>query len=64
MRKNCSSDREKLLKFEFEGQEFAKILRSLEQCIQTEKEQNNFWQQTAFLTGSWRFLTSKKLEQL
>ena len=35
MRKNCSSDREKLLKFEAEGREFAKILRSLEQFIQT-----------------------------
>ena len=30
-----SSDREKLLKFEAEGREFAKILRSLEQYIQT-----------------------------
>ena len=30
VRKNCSSDREKLLKFETEGREFAKILRSLE----------------------------------
>ena len=33
--KKCSSDREKLLKFEAESQEFAKILRSLEQFIQT-----------------------------
>ena len=33
VRKNCSSDREKLLKF----------LRSLEQFIQTVKGQNNFW---------------------
>ena len=32
---NCSSDREKLLKFEAGGREFAKILRSLEQFIQT-----------------------------
>ena len=40
---NCSSDREKLLKFEAEGREFAKILRPLEQCIQTVKGQNNFW---------------------
>ena len=32
-KKKCSSDREKLLKFETEGQEFAKILRSLEQFI-------------------------------
>ena len=31
--RNCSSDREKLLKFEAEGQEFAKILRSLEQFV-------------------------------
>ena len=43
MRKDCSSDREKLLKFEAEGQEFATILLSLEQFIQTVKDQNNFW---------------------
>ena len=36
-KKKCSSDREKLLKFEAEG----KILRSIEQFIQT--GQNNFW---------------------
>ena len=40
-RKKCSSDQEKLLKFEAEGWEFAKILRSLEQFIQT--GQNNLW---------------------
>ena len=43
VRKNCFSDREKLLKFEAERREFAKILRSLEQFIQTVKGQNNFW---------------------
>ena len=43
VRKNCSSDREKLLKFEAEGWEFSKFLRSLEQFIQTVKGQNNFW---------------------
>ena len=43
VRKNCCSDREKLLKFDAEGQEFTKILRSLEQFIQTVKGQNNFW---------------------
>ena len=64
MRKNCSSDREKLLKFEAEGREFAKFLRSLEQFIQTVKGQNNFWQQKAFLSCSWRFLRSNKSEQL
>ena len=39
--KKCSSDREKLLKFEAEGQDFAKFLRPLEQFIQTEKGQSN-----------------------
>ena len=58
MTKNCSSDREKLLKFK------AKLLRSLGQFIQIVKGQNNFWQQNAFLTCSWRFLRFNKLEQL
>ena len=43
MRKNCSSEQEKLLKFETEGREFAKNLRSLEQFIRTVKGQNNVW---------------------
>ena len=43
MRKNCSSDREKLWKIEAGGREFSKLLRSLEQFIQTMKGQNNFW---------------------
>ena len=43
MRKKCFNDRENFLKFEAEGREFAKILRSLEQFIQTVKGQNNFW---------------------
>ena len=42
VRKKCSSDREKLLKFKADGREFAKILRSLKQFIQTVKGQNNF----------------------
>ena len=37
---NCSIDQKTLLKFETEGQELAKILRSLEQFV---KGQNNFW---------------------
>ena len=44
MRKNCSSDREKLLKVEAEGREVAKFLSSLEQFIQTVKGENDFWQ--------------------
>ena len=43
MRKNCSTDREKLLNFEAEGREFAKFLRSPEQFVQAVKGQNNFW---------------------
>ena len=43
MRKNCSSDQEKLLKFDAVGQEFEIFLRSLEQFVQTVKGQNNFW---------------------
>ena len=64
MRKNCSIGREKLLKFEAEGREFAKCLSSLGQFTQTVKGQNNFWLQNVFLTSSWRFLRSNKLEQL
>ena len=37
VRKDCSSDRVKLLKFEADGQEFAKVLRSLEQFVLTVK---------------------------
>ena len=43
VRKNCSSDREKLWKFKAKGQEFAKFLSSIKQFIQTVKGQNNFW---------------------
>ena len=43
VRKSCSSDREKLLKFVAEGQEFAKFLRPLESFVRTVKDQNNFW---------------------
>ena len=63
MRIFFSIDRENILKLEAEGREFAKILRSLEQFIQTVKGPNNFWQQNAFLTFSWRFLIYSELEQ-
>ena len=42
VRKKNSSDQEKLLKFEAEGREFVKLLRSLEQSIQTMKGLYNF----------------------
>ena len=43
VRKNSSSDRGKLLKFEAEGWEFAELLRWLKQFIQTVKGQTNSW---------------------
>ena len=42
MRKNCSSDQEKLWKFEDEGRDLANFLRSLGQFIQAVKCQENF----------------------
>ena len=42
VRKNCSSDQEKLFKFEAEGREVAKHLRSLEQFIQPVKGKKKF----------------------
>ena len=41
VRKKC--DQHFFLKFETEGRELTKCLRSLEQFIQTVKGQNNFW---------------------
>ena len=43
VRRNCSSDWEKNLKFEAEGREFAKLLRSLKQFYQTVKGHKFFW---------------------
>ena len=45
---------EKNLKFETEGQEFAKFLRSLEQFIQTVKGQNNFGNRMLFFPGCFQ----------
>ena len=42
VRKNYSRDQEKHLKFEVDGRDFAKYLRSLNQLIQTVKSWNNF----------------------
>ena len=61
VRKNCSSDRKKLLKFEAEGLEFAKNLRSLEQFVQTVKDQ---MVTECFFNLFLEFLRSNKLEQL
>ena len=56
VRKNCSSDWEKNLKFEAEGREFSKVSRLLEQSIQRVKGQNNFVNRMLFkivLGGFW-----------
>ena len=59
MRKKCSLDRGKPLKFETEGREFATFLRSLEQFIGTVKG-HNFWNRIPFVLVqcSCRFLRS------
>ena len=41
--KCCLIDQENLLIYEAEGQEFAKVLRSIEKHIWSVKGQNNFW---------------------
>ena len=48
VRKSCSRDQEKLLKFEAAGWEFAKFLKSLEQSSRTVKGQYNFWNRMLF----------------
>ena len=59
MRKICSSDREKLMKYEVEGQEYAKVLKSLNRTIYLNSERSEqFLKQNTFLTYSWRFLRS------
>ena len=58
--KNCPSDREKLLKFEAEGREFAKFLRSLEQFIQQWKVTTIFGNKMLFwiVPGGFSYLTN------
>ena len=43
MGSKCSCDQKKLWKFEAEGREFSKFLRSQEQFFQKVKGQNNIW---------------------
>ena len=64
MRKDCSGDREKILKLKAEGREFEKLLRSLEQLFWIAIGQYNFLEQNTFLTCSLRFLRSSTLEKL
>ena len=61
MRKNCSSDREKLLKFGAGGREFAKNFTLLEQFIQTVKGQNNFGNRILFFLVTGGFSDQKNI---
>jgi hypothetical protein len=61
VRKNCSSDREKHLKLEAKGREFAKILRSF---IQTVKVSTIFGNRMLFKLVPGGFSYLNKLEQL
>ena len=63
MRKNCSSDQEKILKFEAEGREFANFLRSLEQFLVTECIFNLFLEVSHFQLASNFKSFSRSLEQ-
>ena len=60
VRKKCSSDRGKLLKFEAEGRKF-EITRTI---YSSSKRSEQFLVTECFLTCSWRFLIPNKLEQL
>ena len=64
MRKKCSSDWEKLLKFEAEGREFAKFLRSLEQFISNRERSEQFLVKECFFKLFPGGLISNELEQL
>ena len=64
MRKNCSNDGEKLLKFKVEGREFAKILRSLEYIICSNSERSTEFFFKLFLEVSQNSDMYNKLEQL
>ena len=48
VRKNCSSDRENLLKFEAEGREFAKKIRSLFRTIYSNSERSEHFLVTEY----------------
>ena len=52
------------LKLLAKGREFSKFLRSLKTIYSKSKRLVQFFKQNAFLTCSWRFLISNKLEQL
>ena len=63
MRKNCSTDRENLLKFEAEGLEFAKNFE-ITRTIYSNSERSEQFLVTEYLTCSWRFLISLRFRNM
>ena len=64
MRKNCSSEGEKLLKFEAVGREFTMCFEITKTIYSNGQSSEQFLITECFLTCSRRFLISDKLEQL
>ena len=60
VRKKCSRDLENLLKFEVEGQVFAKMFEIIGRIYSNSERSKQF----LVTTCSWRFLISNRLEQL
>ena len=58
VRNNCSSDREKLLKFKAEGLEFAKTFEITRTICWNSERSEQFLVTEWFLTCSWRFFRS------
>ena len=64
-RKNCSSDREKLLKVEDEGREFAKKFEITRTIYSNSERSEQFLATECFFNFCpWKFIISNKLEQL
>ena len=55
---------EMFLKFEAEGQEFAKKIEINRRIYLNSERSEQFLKHNAFLTSCWRFLRSNPLEQL
>ena len=64
MRKNCSTDRDKLFKLDAGGQEFENFFEIIRTIFSNGERSEQFLKQNDFLTCSWRFLRSNTLQQL
>jgi hypothetical protein len=64
VRKNCPSDLEKLLKFEAEGQEFEKNLRSQEQFYSNIESSEQFLVTECFLNSNSNWKKSLRFRKM